>query len=406
MDDLFREVYGQLTALLHEHEIPFSEEEAEARINEELQYYISFQRNDHDIRAIVRISLRELLPDRYLEYDTERITDPASYTSLIELFAQRTGGEWAPQHIEASLIPEKWRKVRQASVRFDDAKAGAQNWQFSQIDDWVSDTFIEYLTNFTQAYLPNNFGRVKTGDQFAAWVYLPFNVIADLEDLITRLCLQANPYGPPARPALGSMSLCGWDVFDQAGGIAQISHSAQHNAWVMDPGGPLSEQELLTGKRLDQAETDSPIDWEALLAREATQRLSAETAPMLPIMLFSDEHMRLARAAMRRMSLTCSVCIATVLVPFASSKWDIHTTTLNIPDHDPWALSVGTTRGILREWERLPEAEREAAEASFAQRRDPRADALDAPWFLAALVHLARESARLQRPALLLIPSR
>lgn len=134
--------------------------------------------------------LRTLLPENFLMFDSECIESLNDYVLLILKYAEATGGQWQPTHIEAK---GELDSTIQLTFNNDDK---ATTWIIEQnASDYVSETFLDNVSAYCSKELPGTFIDLPTSDQQIATTYLPkdiarkFRKVADKFITIDSACM-------------------------------------------------------------------------------------------------------------------------------------------------------------------------------------------------------------------------
>ncbi len=192
MDELSHAMREQLIALFQQHGLPFNDDDDDvealhAGIAQDFATWLPVAA----VQGILPRHIAALLPDRWLEYDTERIYDHDDYAILLRMFAERTIGEWQLERLTS--VEEYDNGGRLAVLTF--TSAGKYHaWGFPLYDgsDWVDQSFAEEIRRFAARYLSGDFVRVPPGGQSDAYVYLPRPVATELPAVIASLMRDAR----------------------------------------------------------------------------------------------------------------------------------------------------------------------------------------------------------------------
>jgi hypothetical protein len=187
MNELSRAMREQLIALFQRHGLPFNDndddvvEALHARIAQDFATWLPVAA----VQTLLPRHIAVLLPERWLEYDTERIYDHDDYTILLRLFAERTIGEW---QLERLTFVEQYDNGGRLAVLTFTSAGQYHVWGFPLYDgsDWVDQSIGEEIRRFVAQYLSGDFVRVPPGGQCDAYVYLPLSASTSGDGVASR----------------------------------------------------------------------------------------------------------------------------------------------------------------------------------------------------------------------------
>jgi hypothetical protein len=124
--------------------------------------------------------------ERTVCYDAECIYDDGDYASVVQQFADATGGEWSPLQL-ASV-----RRYAESGGGYDritfDFREMHVMWQFNADgSDYAFPQFLDLLHEFIQCHLTGEFFELETKDQCASFFYLSKPAVADLRMLMAQI---------------------------------------------------------------------------------------------------------------------------------------------------------------------------------------------------------------------------